>query len=70
MMIHRRAVLAGLASAAIEPIPDSSARRSSALIAETNRVVFRIDGWSVHDGGANVDEVWIRIGHGWRTAWR
>ncbi len=69
MMIHRRAVIAGLALTAVAPIPDSSARLSSALTTGANRVVFRIDGWDVDSGEASLDEVWIRIGHGWRTAW-
>lgn len=70
MMVHRRAVLAGLASTVIGPISNSSAPLSSAPAEEINRVVLRIDGWSVHDGDATVDEIWIRIGHGWRTTWR
>ena len=28
-----------------------------------------ISGWSVPDD-SNVDQVWMRIGHGWKTAWR
>ena len=70
MMINRRAVVAGVALTVIAPIPDSSARQPSAPAGGANRVVFRIDGWSRHDADANVDEAWIRIGHGWRTAWR
>jgi hypothetical protein len=70
MMINRRAVVAGVALTIIAPIPDSPARQPSAPAGGANRVVFRIDGWSAHDADANIEEAWIRIGHGWRTSWR
>jgi hypothetical protein len=70
MMINRRAVVAGVALTAIAPILDSSAQQPSAPASGANRVVFRIEGWSRHDADVTADEVWIRIGHGWRTAWR
>ena len=29
-----------------------------------------IDGWSAQDDGDPDNQIWIKVGHGWRTAWR
>jgi hypothetical protein len=70
MLIDRRAFVAGAAAVAAAPICELSAQPSSLRAATTSAVVFMIDGWSVQSDDETADQVWIRIGHGWRTAWR
>jgi len=68
-MIDRRAFVAGAALVAVAPIRGLSTPPSSLPAATMSSVVFAIDGWSA-PGDETADQVWIRIGHGWRTAWR
>jgi DsbC/DsbD-like thiol-disulfide interchange protein len=75
MTIDRRAFVAGAALAAITPVSRLAAGMvspppASASAVAMDRVVFLIDGWSVPSEEDTADEVWIRIGHGWRTYWR
>jgi hypothetical protein len=67
MLIDRRAFVAGAAMAAVVPIPQLSAHSAPAT---TGRVVLLIDGWNKPVDETTVDQVWIRIGLGWRTSWR
>jgi hypothetical protein len=69
MMVDRRVFVAGAAAVAVTPalrlLPDVAAPALNVA-----RPVFMIEGWSVQDDGSSVDQVWMRVGHGWRTAWR
>jgi hypothetical protein len=70
MMVDRRAFVAGAALAAVTPalrlLPADSAVGQTTAIQPS---VIMISGWSVPDD-SNLDQVWMRVGHGWKTAWR
>jgi hypothetical protein len=68
MMVDRRAFVAGTALLAVAPglLPLDAA----ADVADGRSPVLMIDGWSMQDDGDPSNQVWIRLGHGWRTAWR
>jgi hypothetical protein len=70
MMIDRRGFVAGAALIAIAPIRALSTPPPSLHAATMSSTLFMIDGWSVRRDDEATDQVWIRIGHGWRTAWR
>ena len=69
-MIVDRVFVAGAALAAFTPplwvllseaaVPESGAIQQPALM---------ISGWSVETGSVD-SQVWMRVGLGWRTAWR
>ena len=70
MIIDRRVFVAGAAVAACSPALRLLA--SDVAVPELGTAlppVFMISGWSTEADGAG-DEIWIRVGHGWRTAWR
>ncbi len=70
MIIDRRAFVAGAAVAAFSPALPLLA--SDVAVPELEAVlppVFMISGWSPeHD--SSPDAIWMRVGHGWVTAWR
>ena len=71
MIIDRRVFVAGAAVAAFSPALPLLA--SDVAVPELRVVqppVFMISGWSKADDGSTGDEIWMRVGHGWRTAWR
>jgi hypothetical protein len=68
MIIDRRAFIAGTTLVAFAPVLEFLPVRVSPLAADASRPVFMIDGWSVPSDSA--DEMWIRVGRSWRTAWR
>jgi hypothetical protein len=71
MIIDRRAFVAGAAVAAFSPALPLLA--SDVAVPELNAVqptVFMISGWSSEADGSSTDEIWMRVGYGWRTAWR
>ena len=70
MQINRRVFVAGAAMAAVVPIPKLPAQPSPPSVAAMGRAVFLIDGWSKPVNETTVDQLWIRIGAGWRTSWR
>jgi hypothetical protein len=75
MTIDRRAFVAGTALVVIAPafglLPAEAAPSvPSPNAPSVSRVVFMIVGWSAHDESTEDNQVWIRIGHSWRTAWR
>jgi hypothetical protein len=41
---------------------------------DESAVAFKIEGWSASDDDARAGgisgDIWIRIGHSWRTSWR
>ena len=71
MIIDRRAFVAGAAVAAFSPALRLLA--ADVAVPELKAVqpaVFMISGWSTEADGSRNDEIWMRVGHGWRTAWR
>ena len=70
MIVDRRVFVAGTALAAL-----SSAFRllpSEAAAAEVGAVeqpTLMISGWSAETGSLD-NQIWIRVGFGWKTAWR
>jgi len=72
-MIDRRTLIAGAGVAAITPVILPALNLfGSPLSPDTGMSgpSFMIEGWSVPSDSGNADEVWIRVGHSWRTAWR
>ena len=70
MMVDRRVFVAGAAAVAVTPalrllLPDVAVPALNVV-----SPVFMIDGWSVQGDGSPDDQVWMRVGHAWRTAWR
>jgi hypothetical protein len=70
MMIDRRAFVAGTAALAVAPACGLLPPDAAASVADVRSPVLMIDGWSVQDDSDPGDQVWIKVGHGWRTAWR
>ena len=71
MIIDRRVFVAGAAASAFSPALPLLA--SDVAVPELNGVqpaVFMISGWSTEADSSPGDEIWMRVGHGWRTAWR
>jgi hypothetical protein len=70
MIVDRRVLVAGAALAALTPalrllpseaaVPESTAIQQPALM---------ISGWSPENSSLD-NQVWMRVGLGWRTAWR
>ena len=71
MMIDRRLFVAGAAFAAVTPaLPFLPADAAMPALNDIIQPVFMIDGWSQQDGTDPDNQVWMRVGHGWNTAWR
>ena len=71
MIVDRRVFVAGAAVAAFSPALPLLA--SDVAVPELRAVqppVFMISGWSAEGDSSTGDEIWMRVGHGWRTAWR
>jgi hypothetical protein len=68
MAIDRRAFVAGTTLVAFAPAVGFLPTALSEPAANANNLVFKIEGWSAPND--NADEVWIRVGRSWRTAWR
>jgi hypothetical protein len=70
MIVDRRVFVAGAAAAAVAPalriLPAEAAVPEAAAIAQP---VFMISGWSEAVGSVD-NQVWLRVGLGWKTAWR
>ena len=70
MMVDRRVFVAGAALAAFTPalriLPSEAAVPGSEAI---QQVALMISGWSVEHGSFD-NQVWMRVGLGWKTAWR
>jgi hypothetical protein len=75
-------VLAATVFADLVPIPTAARTQSSdppprqflpGATTDENGVAFKIEGWSASDGArasGTADDIWVKIGHSWRTAWR
>ena len=70
MTIDRRTFVTGAALVAIAPSLKLLSGQISAHEEEANRTVFMIDGWSIQDNSDTSDQMWLRLGHSWRVAWR
>jgi hypothetical protein len=70
MTVDRRTFLAGAALVAVAPGVEMSAQKIPKQPANTRRIAFMIDGWSTQDDNVAADQLWIRVGYSWRTAWR
>ena len=70
MIVDRRVFVAGAALASLTPalrlLPPEAAALDSGVIQQP---VLMISGWSVERGSVE-NQVWMRVGLGWRTAWR
>jgi len=70
MIVDRRVFVASAALAAVAPalriFPAEAAVPESDAIEQP---VFMISGWSEEVGSLD-NQVWLRVGLGWRTAWR
>ena len=70
MMIDRRVFVAGAALATLTPalqlLPSEAAVLESGAIQQP---ALMISGWSVETGGLD-NQIWMRVGLGWKTAWR
>jgi len=70
MMIDRRTFVVGTSLAAVMPTSALALMQPPSVAPPLGGVVFMIDGWSVPSEASPDGEMWLRIGHGWRTAWR
>jgi hypothetical protein len=71
MMIDRRVFVAGAGLVAV--MPALRVLPADAAVPAVNDViqpVFMISGWSQQGDTDPDNQVWMRVGHGWRTAWR
>ena len=71
MIVDRRIFLAGVALAAVTPaiqlLPSGFAEPE---LNEFEPPVFKISGWSPADVLNPDNQLWMRVGLGWRTTWR
>jgi hypothetical protein len=70
MILDRRVFIAGAALAALTPalrlLPSEAAVLESGAIQQP---ALMISGWSVENDSVD-NQVWMRVGLGWKTAWR
>ena len=70
MNVDRRTFVAGAALVAFTPalriLPSEAAVPVATAVVQP---ALLISGWSAVDASVN-DQIWINIGHGWKTAWR
>jgi hypothetical protein len=70
MIVDRRVFVAGAALVAFTPalrlLPSEAAVPESVAIQQP---ALMISGWSVESGSVD-NQVWMRVGLGWKTAWR
>ena len=70
MTVDRRTFVVGTTLVAFAPALEFLPAPLSPPVANASHAVFMIDGWSVPSDGDGADEVWIKLGRSWRTAWR
>lgn len=71
MTVDRRTFMAGAACVAVTPV--TRLVPSAFAAPELNVLeppVFKISGWSAADALVTDNELWMRVGFGWKTAWR
>ena len=69
-MIDRREFIVGSAVISVAPALASFRAQFPPVETATRPLVFMIEGWSVQDDSGTAEEVWMRVGRSWRTAWR
>ena len=71
MIVDRRVFVAGAAAAAFSPaLPLLASDVAVPDLKAVQPPVFMIGGWSKTGDSGTGDEIWMRVGHGWVTAWR
>jgi hypothetical protein len=70
MMIDRRTFVLGTGFAAVTPTLGLSLPQFPPPATSITQLAFMIEGWSTQDDGRHDNQVWMRVGHEWRTAWR
>jgi hypothetical protein len=71
MMIDRRVFVAGAALVVVTPVVRFlPADAAVPALNDVTEPVFMISGWSQQDAIDPDNQVWLSVGHGWRTAWR
>jgi hypothetical protein len=69
-MIDRRAFMSSSALVALAPRLSFASALPAPPAAEATRLVVKIAGWSQSDESNPSEEIWIRVNHSWRAAWR
>ena len=70
MMIDRRDFIVSTILVGVAPAFHLLPSQQSSSAENQSRVVFMIRGWSVEDGRAGTNHVWITVNNSWRAAWR
>ena len=70
MTIDRRTFVTAAALVAVAPSLEALPAQTSAREDHVNRVTFMIDGWNIQDDRDTSGQLWLRLGHSWRVAWR
>jgi hypothetical protein len=71
MIVDRRVFVAGAALAAVAPaLQVLPAGAAVPTLNDVGQPTFMISGWSRQDNPNPDDQVWLRVGHGWRIGWR
>ncbi len=70
MTLDRRAFIVGTGIVAMAPVCELWPLPAPARAADVRQVEFMIEGWSMDDGSASPDRVWLRLDRSWRAAWR
>jgi hypothetical protein len=73
MVIDRRTFVLGAGLAAVPilgvALPQQTAE-AAGVAAGASHPVFSIVGWADRDNAGADNQLWLKVGPGWRTAWR
>jgi hypothetical protein len=69
-MIDRRTFTVGAGLAAVTTTTAASLAQILPPATDARPLVFAIHGWSVQETNGSDDQVWVKVGYGWRIAWR
>lgn len=70
MTVDRRTFIVATASTVLAPSFALLSVQLPAAAIVSDRLILKIDGWSIPDDSDTADVAWIRIDHSWRAAWR
>jgi hypothetical protein len=70
MMIDRRDFIASTTSLLVAPTLELFPSKCPPCATGESGIVFLIEGWSAPGDSNSTDQVWLRVGRSWRTAWR
>ncbi|HSI40115.1 MAG TPA: hypothetical protein VLA00_06155 [Xanthobacteraceae bacterium] len=74
MVIDRRTFVLGAGVAAAAPAlgiaPPAAPTAAAGIALGAATPVFVIDGWADRDGAGPDNQLWLKVGSSWRTAWR